>query len=388
MSLKDPSAYRLALPRRSVLGAGLGGLGSLGLGLGVQQGAHASESAAARTQLVFPRDAGAHPDFATEWWYVTGYINIDSGGSDAVPAFGFQVTFFRSRIAKTQEMQSHLAARQLIFAHAALTDIHGKKLWHDQRIARASGAEPGKNPIDTASASMQDTSVSLRDWSLQREGGDLQAKIQGTEFSLALRLSATQPILLQGDRGLSRKGPDPKQTSYYYSLPHLQVGGTLVLQGKSHAVGAGSTAWLDHEWSKEMLPPEASGWDWIGINLLDGGALTAFRVRDKSGGAMWDGGSFRAKDKLFNFQRGEVVFQPLRLWKSPLSQAIYPVEWLVRTPADFYTVRAVLDNQELDSRASTGAIYWEGLCEVWDSNRKMVGRGYLEMTGYAAPIRL
>jgi predicted secreted hydrolase len=130
------------------------------------------------------------------------------------------------------------------------------------------------------------------------------------------------------------------------------------------------------------------GWDWIGINLLDGSALTAFRLRDKAGNALWDGGSFRAGEKLFTFRRGEVLFKPLRIWKSPLSQASYPVEWIVRTPADFYTVRAVVDNQELDSRASTGAIYWEGLCEVWDSSNRLVGRGYLEMTGYAAPIRL
>jgi predicted secreted hydrolase len=83
-----------------------------------------------------------------------------------------------------------------------------------------------------------------------------------------------------------------------------------------------------------------------------------------------------------------VTFKPLRSWKSALSRATYPVEWIVRTPADFYTVRALLDNQEMDSRASTGAIYWEGLCNVWDSNQRLVGRGYLEMTGYASPMRL
>ena len=338
--------------------------------------------------IAFPKDAGAHPDFATEWWYVTGYINGEGSGSDAAPLFGFQVTFFRSRVDTTQSMQSALAARQLIFAHTALTDINGKKLWHDQRLARSSGAEPGKNPLDGASASLQDTGVALRDWSLRRKGSDLRAQLVGSDFSLALDLRASQPVLLQGDHGLSRKGPGAKQTSYYYSLPHLSVSGELVLQGKRHAVGAGSTAWLDHEWSQEMLPPQAVGWDWIGINLLDGSALTAFRLRDKSGVTLWDGGSFRANNTLFNFQRGEVVFQPLRVWKSPLSRASYPVEWLVRTPADFYTVRAMLDNQELDSRASTGAIYWEGLCEMWDSNKKLVGRGYLEMTGYAAPIHL
>lgn len=367
-----------ALPRRGFLGASMGL--TVGAGLGLTATAHAAPP----SRLAFPRDAGAHPDYATEWWYATGYVDGDRGE----PLFGFQVTFFRSRVAKTQAMQSRLAARQLVFAHAAVTDIQGKKLWHDQRMARSSGSEPGQNPLDRASTSTADTGIALQDWSLTRVDGDLQARIQGAHFSLALTLTETQPVLLQGAQGLSQKGPESQHASYYYSLPHLRARGELVLRGKRHAIGAGSTAWLDHEWSQQILPPQAVGWDWMGINLFDGSALTAFRLRDKHGTAVWDGGSFRAKDQLFTFKRGEVVFKPLRSWKSPVSQANYPVEWIVRTPADFYTVRAVLDDQELDSRMSTGAIYWEGLCEVWDSNNRHVGRGYLEMTGYAAPLRL
>ena len=136
------------------------------------------------------------------------------------------------------------------------------------------------------------------------------------------------------------------------------------------------------------MPPQAIGWDWIGINLTNGGALTAFHLRDQAGNAVWDGGSLRSGGTLLTFSRGGGAFKPLRVWKSPLSEASYPVEWAVRTPTDLYTVRAVLDNQEMDSRMSTGAIYWEGLCEVWDRNQRLVGRGYLEMTGYAAPMRL
>jgi predicted secreted hydrolase len=148
-------------------------------------------------------------------------------------------------------------------------------------------------------------------------------------------------------------------------------------------------AWLDHEWSEELLHPEAVGWDWIGMNLDDGSALTAFRLRTKDGAPLWDGGSFRSpQGGLYTFSPGESDFAPQRRWTSPLSQATYPVEWIVRTPADFYTVRAVIDNQELDSRASTGAIYWEGLSNLFDSNGKQVGRGYLEMTGYAQRLRL
>ncbi|MBC7919216.1 MAG: carotenoid 1,2-hydratase [Rhodoferax sp.] len=335
--------------------------------------------------IQFPRDAGAHNDFATEWWYITGFANV--AGQQA--ALGFQVTFFRKRVAATQDMESRLAARQLLFAHAAVTDVAGKKLWHDQRITRWSGEAPDKNPADTASADARDTNIVLRDWSLRRVGADLQAQIRAEDFSLALTFKASQPVLLQGKDGLSRKGPDEKQASYYYSVPQLQTSGSISVKGKTHALETGSTAWLDHEWSQEVLHPQAVGWDWLGINLLDGSALTAFQLRDKEGRALWDGGSFRSTGGVkYVFSRGEVLFKPMRSWRSALSKASYPVEWIVRTPADFYTVKAVIDNQELDSRGSTGAIYWEGLCEVWDSNQRLFGRGYLEMTGYATALKL
>ena len=161
----------------------------------------------------------------------------------------------------------------------------------------------------------------------------------------------------------------------------------MSLKGERFTVAG--KAWLDHEWSQELLDPQAVGWDWIGMNLEDGSALTAFRLRKADGSALWDGGSFRApKGDPYIFSRGEAVFSPQRRWTSPLSGATYPVEWIVRTPADFYTVKAVVDNQELDSRMSTGSIYWEGLSDLFDSNGKQVGRGYLEMTGYSQRLRL
>ncbi len=324
-------------------------------------------------QLRFPRDHGAHPEFRTEWWYVTG--NARAAGRE----FGFQVTFFRSRVDGTQGMASRFAAKQLIFAHAALTDVTGRKLWHDQRIAREG--------FGLAAASQDDTQVRLRDWSLERGDGGYRARIAGGEFALDLQCRAAQPVLLQGRAGLSRKGPEPEQASYYYSQPQLAVAGSLTLQGQRFQVAG--KAWLDHEWSQELLHPQAVGWDWIGMNLDDGSALTAFQLRRQDGTALWDGGSFRASGGApYTFSPGEAVFSAQRHWTSPLSQARYPVEWLVRTPADFYTVKAVIDNQELDSRASTGAIYWEGLSELRDSNRRLVGRGYLEMTGYSQRLRL
>ena len=236
-------------------------------------------------------------------------------------------------------------------------------------------------------ASEGDTAIRLRDWSLRRDGGAYVVRVEGEDVGLQLRCAPTQPVLLQGRNGLSRKGPEERQASYYYSEPQLAVSGSIRLPGR--VLQAQGKAWMDHEWSDEVLHPDALGWDWIGMNLDDGSALTAFRLRGKDGSALWDGGSFRAaRGETFNFSRGEVIFSPQRRWKSPLSQATYPVEWMVRTAADFYTVRAVIDNQELDSRNSTGAIYWEGLAHLFDSNGNRVGQGYLEMTGYAQRLRL
>ncbi len=366
--------------RRTLLQAGLHSALLAVAGGSVLGRAGPAEALTARS-LNFPRDHGSHPDFKTEWWYVTGFLQTD--GAAAQRQFGFQVTFFRSRVEATQGMTSRFAAKQLLFAHAAVTDVAGKVLLHDQRILREG--------FDVASASVADTGLRLKDWSLRRTGKTYTAQVRCEAFDLSLVLQPQQALLLQGDQGLSRKGPEEANASFYYSQPQLATQGQLRLGDGAAArvLGVKGTAWLDHEWSQALLPADAVGWDWIGMNLFDGSALTAFQLRDKDGKPIWDGGSFRTVGgQRFAFSRGEVVFSRQKSWKSPASQATYPVEWIVRTPADFFTVKAVIPNQELDSRASTGSMYWEGLSELWDSNGKLVGRGYLEMTGYARPLRL
>ena len=136
------------------------------------------------------------------------------------------------------------------------------------------------------------------------------------------------------------------------------------------------------------------------MNLFDGAALAAFRLRNKAGATLWAGGSWRgdgaAKPVVFAAQ--DVSFKAGRIWKSPASGASYPVQWTIDLPAlvidaglparTSFTVRALLDAQELDSRNSTGAIYWEGLSELLNQSGQPIGRGYLEMTGYASPLKL
>ncbi len=332
--------------------------------------------------LAFPRDFGAHPDARTEWWYATGWL---AAPGEAEPRFGFQVTFFRSRTDVAAGHPSRFAASQLVFAHAALTDLGGRRLRHDQRIARAG--------FEIAGAAEDDTRVVLRGWSFERNGAP-QASVyrarlasDSAGYAIDLELSATQPLLLQGEAGFSRKGPRPEQASHYYSQPQLAVSGTLTRDGRAQPVQG--RAWLDHEWSESLLDADAVGWDWIGMNLLDGSALTAFRLRRADGGVLWAGGSLRRPGgDVRAFASDALRFEPLQRWVSPASRAEYPIEWRVTSPAGTHRVRALLADQELDSRSSTGAIYWEGLSELLDESGRRVGLGYLEMTGYASRLRL
>jgi predicted secreted hydrolase len=362
---------------------------ALGLPSVAAPGAEGEDPVRRGRPLRFPRDHGAHLGAAIEWWYITGDLR---GPADQ--RFGFQITFFRSRTGLAADLDSRFAARHLLFAHAALTDLGAQAHLHAQRIARWPGDEASR----LARASLRDTDLLLGGWTLQRfdaDGGSLYRTRFGSapagsgpqDFELQLALRATQPLLLQGDAGFSRKGPDETQASHYLSEPQLAVQGTLRRAGQSLPVSG--RAWLDHEWSDQLMHPEAVGWDWIGMNLDDGAALTAFRLRRADGSSLWAGGSWRsAAGALQVFEPGDVRFTPGRIWASPTSGARYPLQWTVDTPSGRFEVLALLDAQELDSRGSTGTVYWEGLSDLYDTRQRRVGSGYLEMTGYAGRLRL
>jgi predicted secreted hydrolase len=327
--------------------------------------------------LQFPRDHGAHPGFRTEWWYATGWLTTEKGEK-----LGFQVTFFRIRPPVDQANPSAFAAKQVIFAHAALSDVKGKKLFHDQRIARSG--------FGLAGAKVGDTDVSVDGWRMVRGGdGQFRTRIDAGDFGLDLVLTPTQPVLPQGRGGYSQKGPAAAEASHYYSVPQLQVSGSIVrnkaLGGAREAVSG--KAWLDREWSSTLMNPKASGWDWLGLNMDDGGALTLFRMRDKQGAKLWAGGSYRDKAGVLTvFGPGDVVFSGGRTWVSPRTGARYPVAPAVRyrVGSDWRSIAVtpLFDDQELDSRRGGGPVYWEGAVTVPG------GRGFLEMTGYQAPLKM
>jgi predicted secreted hydrolase len=329
--------------------------------------------------LAFPRDHGAHPGSAIEWWYATGWL-----GQPEAPRLGFQITFFRSRTGLAADSPSRFAARHLLFAHAALTDLEAKQHQHSQRLVRWSGRTDSHER-----AAQHDADVRLARWHFRREAGATPryvARVDG-EFGFELQLTRTQEVLLQGDAGFSRKGPDDAQSSHYYSEPQLLANAQVTRQGRSQT--ASGRAWLDHEWSDALLHPDAVGWDWLGINLHDGSALTAFQLRRADGSMLWAGGSMRRPGQAARiFAASDLRFTATRHWRSAATGVLWPVQWWLDTPEGRFEVAAMLDAQELDNRASTGTLYWEGLSQLRDAQARVLGLGYLELTGYGQRLRL
>ena len=324
-------------------------------------------------RMTFPRDFGAHPGFRTEWWYVTGWLGEDRG---------FQVTFFRVRTNHPQENPSRFAPTQLLFAHAALMLPNNRHPLHGQRAARL--GSPGVR------FSEQDADVAIGDWSLSRGSDDrYRTVIHEPDFDFDLTLAApgepgdarNRPWL-QDLQGFSRKGPLPAQASHYYSRPQLRVSGLV------NGEPAAGVAWFDHEWSTTYLDPAAEGWDWTGINLDDGSALVAFRIRPREAGAdLWRYCALRHADgRVERFDA--VEFEVLRRWQSPHTATRYPVSIRLVLPGRSLRLEPLFDDQELDGRGSTGTIYWEGAVRVLGDDGERLGRGYLELTGYQSPLKM
>ena len=321
--------------------------------------------------LRFPEDEGSHPEFRTEWWYVTGWLN------GAAEPLGFQVTYFRTRPHPASGNPSRFDPRDILILHAAVSERTHGRLRHVQRGARAG--------FGLAEALTGRTEVHIDDWFLRAHASGYATRIDADDFALDLQLDPTQPPLLQGDGGYSRKGPRPESASYYYSLPQLRVGGRVRIEQRVHEVRG--SAWFDHEWSSEYMASQAVGWDWTGLNLDDGSALMAFRMRARDGGTFWAAATLRTAQQRRTFTPDEVAWTPKRIWRSPRTGATYPVGVEVRVGDLRVELVPMMDDQENDARITTGAVYWEGAVTALIGGQQ-AGRGYMELTGYTGKLEL
>lgn len=351
----------------------------------------------------FPADHGPHPDFQSEWWYFVGNLATSDAGDGR--RFGFQLTFFRFAVAPEEpesaerpSRASRWATRQVWMAHFALTDAAGGRFHAFERFRR------GALGLAGAAASPEETlRVWLDDWRAEglEPGSLLPLRLSAsagredpevTPVALDLTLTPGKPPVLQGNEGLSQKGPEPGNASYYYSLTRLPAEGAVTVGSERFEVAG--TAWLDREWSTSALGPDEVGWDWFALQLDDSEddsekepwELMLYRIRRADGTASpTSAGTWVAPDGSSQHVAWEAAeVEVLDRWQSPHSDAVYPAGWRIRLPEQDLdlTVRPVLADQELD----VSFRYWEGAVEARGTRagRPVTGRGYVELTGYRA----
>ncbi len=329
--------------------------------------------------LHFPQDHGAHPDFRTEWWYFTGNL-ADAQGQE----FGYQFTIFRSALTPhPPERESDLATNQVYMAHFALTDVGGDGHASFERFSRGAGGLAGAQGDPTFA-------VWLEDWSVQQqEDGAMHLQAEavaedGSAVSLVLRLVETRPPVLHGDAGLSQKGPEPGNASYYYSLVGLETSGTVTLGERSIAVTGHS--WMDHEFGTSALSANALGWDWFSLQLDNGLALMFAQIRTDDGGsqAEFEGTLIHPDGTQQSIRSSDFTLETLGQWTSPDSGITYPSGWRVRFPAQALEleVTPLVRDQEMD----VSFVYWEGAVSAQGTvaGAPVSGRGYVELTGYGS----
>ncbi|HTW38248.1 MAG TPA: lipocalin-like domain-containing protein [Steroidobacteraceae bacterium] len=333
----------------------------------------------------FPQDAGPHPQFRHEWWYLTGHLRATDGAR-----FGFELTFFRVALAPPPSAASvHYGAaleasgsrwrtNQIYVAHFAVTDVAGQLFHSTARYAR--------DALGLAGARADPFCVWLGDWSLGATGGDEEWSLRAGDasYGLMLRLHALGAPVLNGDRGLSVKSDVPGSASYYYSIPRLEVEGTLTRAGS--ALPVSGLAWLDREWGSGSLGPREQGWDWFALQFANGSTLMFYSLRDEHGApdphsaGTWVG----ADGAVRPLSSGDVRIDVESHWSSPTGDR-YPSRWRVRVSS--LGVDAELTPLLADQELDTAPRYWEGDVSVAShASGRSLGQGYVELVGYGPAV--
>ena len=329
-----------------------------------------------------PADDAPH-DRLTEWWYYTGHLRDDAGAW-----YGFEYVIFRAeRGAFPVAWASHLA----------ITDVAGQRFVYTQRSEvgpQVSTPRPDGFRLSLTGADpRRPETFDAPAWTMAGSGGvdHLAASTTPDEAStagstgalgLALDLEATKPAAFHDTDGWIDFGP--AGGSYYYSRTRVDATGTLTLDGRARPVDG--IAWFDHQWG-DFIAVGGGGWDWFAVDLDDGSELTISLVRSLDGShPLVYGTAIDASGGTSHLPSGAFTVESVGQWASPRSGAVYPSGWRISVPADDLELELtpVILDQELDTRATTGVIYWEGEQTVTGSRagRPLAGRGYVELTGY------
>jgi predicted secreted hydrolase len=325
-----------------------------------------------------PRSHGAHYRYPTEWWYFTGHLK-----NQEQQTFGFEVTFFRVGVRQEKAPEGSLLPRSLFIGHFAITDDQGNAFYHEEILERDSLPQ-------SAGASSETLHVWLGNWLAKLDQNTITLKADMESVELSLSMTPRKPVVLHGNKGLSQKGPEPGDASYYSSFTRMEGDGTLSLPGQSSMPVSVEGAWMDHEVLSSNVGPQASGWDWFAIQLDTNQELMLYTLKTESGKASpFSSGSFVDVDgSVTHLNLDGFSIQKLSEWTSPSTKITYPSRWNILVPslALDITVTPTIHDQELVTKKTTGVTYWEGrsLVAGHKQGQLVEGNAYVELVGYEA----
>ena len=315
----------------------------------------------------FPRDHGAHPEFQTEWWYFTGHL--EAGDS----TYGFELTTFRAANPTTNNVKSKWAADQIYLTHFTITDEINKKFYKYELVNR--------NSFNLAGASKIELDVRNGSYHMYQENNKLNIKAKNKEIELILKLDLDTKIVLNGKDGLSQKGQEPGNASYYYSIPRLFGNGILKIKNEIIQIDNASV-WMDREFFT-IENPQNNGWDWFSIQFDDGSNLMIYQIRDENNNPTeFSSGTYSDSSGNFiilNPKDFELIIEDY--WKSKKTKIKYPLIWNINIPKLNIEIQTspTMNNQELVLDEILDMTYWEGRCLVSGSHK---GKAYMELVGY------
>ena len=235
-----------------------------------------------------------------------------------------------------------------------------------------------------AGATADPYAVWLEGWHARSTGpGMVKLHAESDDAAIDLVLEETLPPVLHGDRGLSPKGPEPGNASYYYSIIRQKTSGMVTVGGRQYPVTG--LSWKDHEYSTSALSPGTVGWDWFSLQFDDGTALMFFQIRREDGSLenASSGTFIDADGATRHLEKTDWRLEILEEWKSPVTGAVYPVKWRMKIAAIDLDISggAMMADQEMN----VSTTYWEGAAAFagFRAGQPVNARGYVEMTGYA-----
>ena len=324
----------------------------------------------------FPEDHGPHPGFKTEWWYFTGNLTTKDNKK-----FGYQFTIFRSALSKTETARNtEWNSNQIYMAHFAVTDVSDNEFFFEERFSR--------NGNKLAGAQSAPFKVWLEDWQISETGDgesfglpDLNMKAKNEKAEINFKLKSVKPAVLQGDSGLSQKGKQPGNASYYYSYTRIETDGKIVLDGKEYEVSGYS--WMDREWSTSALSEAQKGWDWFALQLDDSTELMYYQMRKNDGSPdVYSKGILIEKDGTSrSVKKEDLVLEVTDNWTGPSGEK-YPSGWRMKIPS--MNIDLKITPSVKDQLMNVSIRYWEGsvMIEGIKNNLNVSGKGYAELTGY------